>query len=425
MSSDSNSSLAVRIALLQEAAKNMQLQLRSVLFEKDLLARNIRFQVDTNRLNAEGRTALVATMEYEGNIDEVIDRLSASYPLEIIESGVNAENSDAVSAIRVEAMLSPLALPAGWEQYPELPATFELTIRLVEPLETIPFPSVDPTDSSTEFGEIQHVDPSTSDPSTSEPLTIEQSHVEGSRRESEIRELIFVIHGIRDRARWQSRVKRLLEEIDGVKVIPIRYGYFDLLRFWFPFWTRRGPIERTRVEIQIGRNTYRAERYSIIAHSFGTYAVSQVISDTRDLVLHRLVLCGSILDRAYPWELIKGRITDRIVNDYGTRDIWPLMARKLSWGYGDTGRYGFGGALVQDRSHNLRHSDFFDEAFVETYWKPLFESSAFIESHWEELAPAEPWWFEFLFFLPWKTIIVGVLLAGVLWWFGGLQWSIS
>lgn len=398
MSNDPSSSFAVRLALLQEAAKNMQWQFRRVLFEKDPSARNIRFQVDPERLNAGGRTALVATMEYDCQSDKqydkqydaVLERLRASYPLEIIETGVvetgiKLENTEVLSAMRVEAMLSPLALPAGWEQHPELPATFELTIRLMEPLETIPFPSV-----------------------------------EGSHGEPEIRELIFVIHGIRDRARWQSRVKRLLEEIDGVKVIPIRYGYFDLLRFWFPFWTRRGPIERTRVEIQIGRNTYRAERYSIIAHSFGTYAVSQVITDTRDLVLHRLVLCGSILDRAFPWEVIKGRITDRIVNDYGTRDIWPLMARKLSWGYGDTGRYGFGGALVDDRSHNLRHSDFFDEAFIETYWKPLIESSAFVESHWEELAPAEPWWFELLFSLPWKTIIVAVMLACVLWWFGGL-----
>ncbi len=415
MSNDSNSSLAVRIALLQEAAKNMQLQLRSVVFEKDLLARNIRFQVDPDRLNAEGRTALVATMEYEGQFDEVLDRLSASYPLEIIESGMIAENSDAVSAIRVEAMLSPLALPAGWEQYPELPATFELTIRLMEPSETIPFPSAELTDSSAAFGEIKNLESPTS----------EQSLVEGSPGRSEIRELIFVIHGIRDRARWQSRVKRLLEEIDGVKVIPIRYGYFDLLRFWFPFWTRRGPIERTRVEIQIGRNTYRAERYSIIAHSFGTYAVSKVISDTRDLVLHRLVLCGSILDRAYPWELIKGRITDRIVNDYGTRDIWPLMARKLSWGYGDTGRYGFGGAIVQDRSHNLRHSDFFEEAFVDKYWKPLFESDTLVESHWEENAPTEPWWFEPLFCLPWKTLLVAMTLAAIFWWFDGFDRVIS
>ena len=422
MSNDPGLSRAVRLALLQEAARNMQLQFRSVLFEKDPSARNIRFQVDPERLEAGGRTALVATMEYDCHddthydkhydkqYDALLERLRASYPLEIIETGIKFENSDVLSAIRVEAMLSPLALPAGWEQYPELPATFELTIRLMEPLETIPFPSVELTDGPAQSGEWTNAEDSAS----------EQPLVEGSQGESEIRELIFVIHGIRDRARWQSRVKRLLEEIDGVKVIPIRYGYFDLLRFWFPFWTRRGPIERTRVEIQIGRNTYRAERYSIIAHSFGTYAVSQVIADTRDLVLHRLVLCGSILDRAYPWEVIKGRITDRIVNDYGTRDIWPLMARKLSWGYGDTGRYGFGGALVQDRSHNLRHSDFFEEAFIKMYWQPLFESSAFVESHWEEIAPAEPWWFELLFSLPWKTTIVAGVLAGVIWWFGRL-----
>lgn len=415
MSSDPNSSYAVRIALLQEAAKNMQQQLRVVVFESDPLARNIRFQIDPECLEAGERTGVVASMEYEGEFADVLERLRASYPLEILEVGTRDDGVDSFAVMRVEGMLSPLALPAGWEQYPELPATFELTIRLVEPLETIPFPSVGLSDDKVPIVDLMG----------SDTRGAQQSSTESMRDETEIRELIFVIHGIRDRARWQSRIKRMLEQIDGVKVVPIRYGYFDLLRFWFPYWTRRGPIERTRVEIQIGRNTYRAERYSVIAHSFGTYAVSQVLADTRDLVLHRLVLCGCILDRAHPWEVIENRITDCIVNDYGTRDIWPLMAKKLSWGYGDTGRYGFGGAIVQDRSHNLRHSDFFEEAFVDKYWKPLFESDTLVASHWEENAPTEPWWFELLFCLPWKTLLVAMTLAAIFWWFDGFDRVIS
>ena len=247
--------------------------------------------------------------------------------------------------------------------------------------------------------------------------------VEETEETNELREVVFLIHGIQDRARWQTRVKRMLEEIEGIKVIPIRYGYFDLLRFWLPFWTRRGPINRTRVEIQIGRNLHRAEHYSVIAHSFGTYAISRVMADTRDLVLHRLILCGCIVDREYPWENVGNRITDRIVNDYGTRDIWPLMARKLSWGFGDTGRYGFGGSIVQDRAHDLHHSDVFEESFIETYWKPLFHADSWdarwVDSDWEERAPQEAWWFEFLMLLPWKSLLLllGLLIVAALFWF--------
>ena len=365
--------------MLQEAARNLQQQLRSVIFENDKQVRSIRFSVDNKRSTGGSDTCLIGSMDYEGDLNEAIEKIGLSYPLQIL-----ATDSRETGIKRVEAMLSPLALPPGWERFEEMPSTFELTLRYVEPQATVPFPSA-----------------------------------EEARETNELREVVFLIHGIQDRARWQTRVKRMLEEVEGIKVIPIRYGYFDLIRFWIPFWTRQGPINRTRVEIQIGRNLHRAEHYSVIAHSFGTYAISRVMSDTRDLVLHRLVLCGCIVDREFPWENIQSRITNRIVNDYGTRDIWPLMARKLSWGYGDTGRYGFGGAIVQDRAHDLHHSDFFEESFIATYWKPLFHDNHWVDSDWEERAPQDAWWFELLMVLPWKSmlLLLSLLIAAALLWF--------
>jgi hypothetical protein len=379
MSNKSSDQNSVRFAMLQEAARNLQQQLRSVIFENDKQVRSIRFSVDNKRSTDGSDTCLIGSMDYEGDLNEAIEKVRLSYPLQIL-----ATDSRETGIERVEAMLSPLALPPGWDRFEEMPSTFELTLRYVEPQATVPFPSV-----------------------------------EEEKETNELREVVFLIHGIRDRARWQTRVKRMLEEVEGIKVIPIRYGYFDLIRFWIPFWTRQGPINRTRVEIQIGRNTHRAERYSVVAHSFGTYAISRVMSDTRDLVLHRLVLCGCIVDREFPWENIQSRITNRIVNDYGTRDIWPLMARKLSWGYGDTGRYGFGGAIVQDRAHGLHHSDFFEESFIATYWKPLFHDNHWVDSDWEEHAPQDAWWFELLMVLPWKSmlLLLSLLIAAALLWF--------
>jgi len=95
------------------------------------------------------------------------------------------------------------------------------------------------------------------------------------------------------------------------------------------------------------------------------------------------------------------------------------MARKLSWGYGDTGRYGFGGAIVQDRAHDLHHSDFFEESFIATYWKPLFHDNHWVDSDWEERAPQDAWWFELLMVLPWKSmlLLLSLLIAAALLWF--------
>jgi hypothetical protein len=33
----------------------------------------------------------------------------------------------------------------------------------------------------------------------------------------------------------------------------------------------------------------------------------------------------------YPWEHLSGRINNKVINDFGTRDIWTFWARKLSW----------------------------------------------------------------------------------------------
>jgi hypothetical protein len=106
-----------------------------------------------------------------------------------------------------------------------------------------------------------------------------------------------------------------------------------------------------------------------------------------------------------------------VINDFGTRDIWPFWARKLSWGYGDTGRYGFGRADVYDRAHDRAHGDYFDEEFIRAFWKPLFESGRVAKSAWEENAPKPNRLIETISFIPLKTLILLGLLALSAWWF--------
>ena len=46
-------------------------------------------------------------------------------------------------------------------------------------------------------------------------------------------------------------VRSKLEVPGKIEVIPIRYGYFDAFRFWFPFWTRRKPIQHVYTQIRV------------------------------------------------------------------------------------------------------------------------------------------------------------------------------
>ena len=371
MSSNFEDKNLTRESMLQHAAKGLREQFQTVVFENDRHLRSIKFEVARRQTGTPDVTYIRSLLEYDGELEAALAKIRSSYPFQAREEG-GLEPTAKV----LDATISPFVKPAGWDDHDDMPVTFELELRIVEPKMTIPFP-------------------------------IDDSETVGG---NQIREVVFIIHGIRDRARWQSRVKRILEEIGGVKVIPIKFGYLDVIRFWFPIGTRNSSIEFTREQIQIGKNRHKADHYSVIAHSFGTYAISKILADTKDLVLHRLILCGCIVERRYPWDSVSGRITADVINDYGTRDIWPLIARKLSWGYDETGRHGFGRADVVDRAHDFAHSDFFAEDFIREFWKPWFASSKYTKSDWEEEAPPSPWLLDVFSFLPVKSIL-GLLLV--------------
>jgi len=379
MSSNFDNKNLTKESLVLKAAAALQKQFKFVVFQNDRHVRSIRFAIAGPTIEGPDSIGIRGLLEYDGDLEDALEKIRPIYVFQTRTLG------GLDPAYLIDATISPLVKSPGWDDQDYMPATFELEIRIVEQKVTIPFP--------TNGGETGSV--------------------------NKVREVIFIIHGIRDRARWQSLVRRILEEIDGVKVIPIKFGYLDVVRFWFPIWTRDQSIEFTREQIQIGKNRHKAEHYSVIAHSFGTYAISKILADTKDLVLHRLIVCGCIVKRRYPWDSVSGRISTDVINDHGTRDIWPLMAKKLSWGYDETGRHGFGRADVTDRAHNFAHSDFFAEDFIRAFWKPWFESGTYARSDWEEQAPPSPWFLDAFSVLPVKLILSLLILAVVIsiYWF--------
>jgi hypothetical protein len=61
----------------------------------------------------------------------------------------------------------------------------------------------------------------------------------------------------------------------------------------------------------------------IIAHSFGTYLVARALELNPELKFDRVIFCGSIVRRDYPWSrIIAAGQVGRVLNDYGDRDMW-------------------------------------------------------------------------------------------------------
>jgi hypothetical protein len=187
--------------------------------------------------------------------------------------------------------------------------------------------------------------------------------------------IVVLVHGIATRALWFEPLAELLNQIPNVSTKRLYYGYFDVIRFLIPF-LRKGPIDRLRTQLAlISRDNERAN-VSVIAHSFGTYAVTKILADDAAIRLFRLVLCGSVVDRRFAWHKMAGLVEKQpIINECGELDIWPLLAASSTWGYGASGTYGFEHQATMDRFHRLSHSGFFSPHFFESYWIPLWANA--------------------------------------------------
>jgi hypothetical protein len=228
--------------------------------------------------------------------------------------------------------------------------------------------------------------------------------------------LVILVHGIRTRAEWQGRLRHLFEQ-DGITVVePLGYGFFDVFRFLCPFWTRQKPIDEVLVKIRDAIHQRKAENREIIffAHSFGTYILGAILRENPDICPDRMLLCGSVLPRVYRWDKLPNR-PKIVLNEAGSRDIWPILANSLSWGYGSTGTFGFQAPGVRDRFHDMGHSDYFEGKFATRFWLPWIQSGHLESTKFETKAkPPTPWLKSLLDIVHLKWLAGGLLLLWTL-----------
>lgn len=87
---------------------------------------------------------------------------------------------------------------------------------------------------------------------------------------------------------------------------------------------------------------------------------------------HRIIFCGSVIPYNFRFEQIQDQFSAPIINEVGTRDIWPAMAESITRGYGSAGTYNFRRPLVRDRWHNgAGHGYFLSSEFCSKYWIPF------------------------------------------------------
>jgi hypothetical protein len=200
----------------------------------------------------------------------------------------------------------------------------------------------------------------------------------------------------------------------GFKVEPTNYGRFNLLKFLLPFWFfRRQAIEDVWKQIRVVVSNNPNAEISVIAHSFGTFVVSHMMTEGFELKFHRVIFCGSVVPYDFRFEQIQERFVPPIMNEIGTRDIWPAIAESITTGYGSAGTYGFRRPLVRDRWHiGARHGYFLKAAFCERYWIPFLRDGEIVRD--SERAEAPPIWLQLISIVKIKYLFLALVLLALL-----------
>jgi pimeloyl-ACP methyl ester carboxylesterase len=157
------------------------------------------------------------------------------------------------------------------------------------------------------------------------------------------KKVVIALHGIRTRGVWQKQLTPVLAKSNLIPY-PLDYGRFGIPRFLLS-QTRDNVLDWFHREYDQIRKGENVKRPSIIAHSFGTYVLSQLLTRYPEVRFDKVILAGSIIAENFDWEkCIASEQVLQVHNEIGTKDIWPRVVKRIRWlipGGGDSGTNGF------------------------------------------------------------------------------------
>src|SRR5208337_4179953 len=153
------------------------------------------------------------------------------------------------------------------------------------------------------------------------------------------RRVICPLHGIRTLAVWQKGLSDLAASHGWVcRLDRWSYGRFSLLAFFTP-WSREAKLGWLRRQYDAETHDRRlliekGQAPSVVAHSFGTYILGYTLLRFDFIRFNKVILCGSILPRDFPWDkLIERGQVQAVRNDFGVHhmeDRWiPFLNKPL------------------------------------------------------------------------------------------------
>jgi pimeloyl-ACP methyl ester carboxylesterase len=201
-----------------------------------------------------------------------------------------------------------------------------------------------------------------------------------------VRQVVVVLHGIRDMAPWTSQFEIPLQEAyrskhpndsSKIQVTWPSYGYFGMGPFLL--WADRQTNVRWFMDefTEIKARYPNLQKVHFIGHSNGTYVLASALQNYKTLKVGNVVFGGSVLRRDFNWDNV-GAQFDRIRNFVGSRDWvvgwFPALFERPLFNLinNDIGSAGFNGFIrpkgnaLETRFLNGAHSIAFDPRNIES-----------------------------------------------------------
>jgi pimeloyl-ACP methyl ester carboxylesterase len=230
--------------------------------------------------------------------------------------------------------------------------------------------------------------------------------------------VVFSLHGIKTRGKWQKDLTPLLNQA-GFTVVPLDYGYFLALQL---LWkgSRAKKVDWFRDEYSRQCDRLKCERPSIIAHSLGSYLVAQALEKYPEIRVDLIIFCGAIVRRQFPWKQIANRTQVRaVLNQFGGRDIWARIVEWVVPDAGPSGLLGFedpGGTVVQQKRADFGHSDYFYDLNYSENWIPFLKGKPLGPDP-PETGPVVNWRFRITRAVA-VLMLAAAIVCGYFWWRG-------
>jgi serine/threonine-protein kinase len=181
---------------------------------------------------------------------------------------------------------------------------------------------------------------------------------------------IALVHGAMSSGDWQGVASKILIKY-GLSARPHNSGWlwpFDLTS------SRARDSAITAFEEWYTREfLYHRIIPSVVAHSFGTYIVAMSLLRSPLVKFDSVILCGSVVDRSYPWKAVLGKQVRKARNEIAPGDKWVPLTELLIPNAGASGTRGFvtrHPALTEVSMPRGDHSAFFTDSHVAQEWIP-------------------------------------------------------